>query len=103
MGSNSGEDWNAAANGYDLLQVCFYSSDKLFSVTNWKSGVSQCYFFDVDNYVSEFKGAKLKNFYVNGYSTGIYGWIDGPYVTANVFLYHKVPLFTYTKEPAIGI
>lgn len=51
--------------------------------------------------MSEFKGVKLKNFYINGYSTGIYGWIDGPYVTDNLYLYHKVPLFTYTKEPAI--
>ena len=26
MGSNSGEDWNAAANAYSLMQACFYTS-----------------------------------------------------------------------------
>ena len=105
MGSNGGEDWNAAVNGYSLMQVCFYTSSSLFSVETWKStsSKSQCYFFEIDNYVSQFKGAKLKSFYLNGYSTSIYGWIDGPYVTDNVYFYHQVPLFTYTKQPAIII
>lgn len=103
MGSNGGQDWNAAANGYSLMQVCFYTSSKLFDVSTWKSGISQCYFFEIDNYVSSFKGQKLKNFYLNGYSTSIYGWIDGPYVTSNVYFYHQVPLFTYTKQPAVII
>ena len=66
-------------------------------MSTWNTGTSQCYFFEIDNYYSEFKGVRLKSYYVNGYSTGIYGWIDGPYVNDNVYIYHKVPLFTYTK------
>jgi hypothetical protein len=97
MGSNSGEDWNAPLYGYSLMQACFYTSENLFSIDSWKSGLSQCFYFEIDNYRSSFKGIKLKNFNFNGYSTGIYGWIDGPYVTNNVYFYHQVPLFTYTK------
>lgn len=41
--------------------------------------------------------------YLNGYSTGIYGYIDGPYVSSNVYLYHNVPLFSYTRVPALVI
>ena len=45
----------------------------------------------------------MKNFYLNGYQTGIYGWIDGPYVTDNVYFYHTVPLFSYVEDPAFAI
>lgn len=45
MGSNSGEDWNAAANAYSLMEVCFYTSSTLFNVNKWKDGLKQCYFF----------------------------------------------------------
>jgi hypothetical protein len=31
----------------------------------------------------------------------MYGFIDGPYVTANVFYYHTTPLYTYNLAPAI--
>lgn len=104
MGSNSGEDWNAASNGYSLMQLCFYSNEKkIFSADTWTSGLKQCYFYEIDNYVSQFKGEALKNFYINGYKTGIYGWIDGPYVSNNLYFYQEVPLFSYTKQPALII
>ena len=53
--------------------------------------------------MSTFKGKKLKNFNLNGYSTGIYGWIDGPYVNANVYFYHNAPLYSYSEDPAMAI
>lgn len=102
-GSNSNEDWNGAANQYSLTQVCFYTSDQIFSASSWNSYLKQCYFFEIDNYVSTFKGVFLKSFFLNGYSTGIYGWIDGPYVTDNVYFYHTTPLFSYTENPAFAI
>ena len=102
-GSNSNEDWNGANNQYSLTQVCFYTSDQIFSIDNWNSHLKQCYFFEIDNYVSTFKGVFLKSFYLNGYVTGIYGWIDGPYVTDNVYFYHTAPLFSYTEDAAFAI
>lgn len=102
-GSNSGEDWDAAANAHSLTQVCFYTSDTTFSISDWASGLKQCFYFEMDGLVSTFKGVKLKDFTLNGYNTGIYGWIDGPYVNANLYFYHNVPLFSYTEEPALAI
>ena len=45
VGSNSGEDWNAAANQYSLMNVCFYTSDETFGLTTWRNGKKVCYYF----------------------------------------------------------
>jgi hypothetical protein len=39
--------------------------------------------------------------YINGYNTTIYGYIDGPFVSDNIYIYHNTPLFVYTRVPAI--
>lgn len=67
------------------------------------NGFQACYYFEIDNYVSSFKGTSLKSFYLNGYSTGIYGWIDGPYVSDNLYFFHQVPLYSYSKNPAMVV
>lgn len=33
----------------------------------------------------------------------MYGHIDGPVLTNNVFFYHPTPLYTYTVSPAVAI
>lgn len=104
VGSNGGEDWNAQTNMYTIQQICFYTNNQLFSAANWQSGIKQCYYFEIDNLVSTFKGVFLKNFYINGYLTGIYGYIDGPFVSNNLYFYHSTPLFVaYMQVPAVVI
>jgi hypothetical protein len=31
----------------------------------------------------------------------IYGWIDGPFLTNNLYLYQATPLFTYSQVPSV--
>ena len=38
---------------------------------------------------------------MNGYPVSLYGYIDGPYVSGNVFFYHPTSLYTYNKPPAV--
>jgi len=43
LGSNSGEDWNAASNSYSVLKVCFYTSSKTFNPATYAQGSSACF------------------------------------------------------------
>ena len=97
LGSNGGEDWNANAKKYTVQKVCFYTSDFTFNTSTWNQGQSACYYFEIDNLTSTFVGRSLKSFTINGYTTKIYGWIDGPYLTDNVFIFQESPLFTYKR------
>jgi len=40
---------------------------------------------------------------LNGYNTSVYGFIDGPYLAAKVYLYQQTPQFAYVKVPAAAI
>lgn len=87
LGSNGGEDWNAAMKKYTVQKVCFYTSDDSFYVKTWNQGISACYYFEIDNLQSTFVGKSLKSFIINGYTAKIYGWIDGPYLSDNVYIF----------------
>lgn len=97
LGTNGGEDWNAAGKKYTVQKVCFYTSGYTFNTSIWNQGVSACYYFEIDNLTSKFVGKSLKSFTINGYTAKIYGWIDGPYLTDNVYIYQESPLFTYKR------
>ena len=90
-----------------MSQICFYSSDFTFNISTWNSSngnsgfFKQCYYYEIENYISTFRGAYLKQFSVYGYTMTAFGYIDGPYLTDNVFLYQSVPLYTYLQEPAL--
>lgn len=43
LSSNSGQDWSASSLKYSVLKVCFYSSDKSFSVSDFNQYYSVCY------------------------------------------------------------
>ena len=103
QGDNSGEDWNAPLYKYSMSQVCFYTSDSTFNEQTWSTFLKQCYYFEVENYMSTFRGAFLKQFSSNGYQMSAFGYVDGPYLTDNIFLYQSAPLYTYLQEPALII
>lgn len=102
-GSNGGQDWDGDSKKYSVQQVCFYTSDATFDSSTYKTFYSACYFYEIDNYVSTFVGVKLKSFNLNGYPTGIYGYIDGPLVKNKVYFYQQTPLFSYVQDPAAVI
>lgn len=87
LGSNGGQDWNAAAKKYTVQKVCFYTSDYSFNINTWNQGVNVCYYFEINNLKSTFVGKSLKSFIINGYTAKIYGWIDGPYLSDNVYIF----------------
>ena len=101
LSGHSGEDWDANRYRYGMTQVCFYTSSSPFDSSNWKGTASVCSFYEVVNLVSTFRGTYLKDIKLNGYTVGLYGYIGGPYVTANVFYYHPTPLYTYNRPPAV--
>lgn len=101
ISSHIGEDWNAGAYRYSMVQICFYTSDSSFDISNWKGSYSVCSFFEITNYYSTFRGLYLKDIKLNGYPVSLYGYIGGPYVTIDTFFYHSTPLYTYTSYPAI--
>ena len=86
-----------------MLKVCFYTSNKTFSTANYNQSISACYNYELNNLVSLFVGPFIKNFMLNGYNTSLYGYIDGPFVSAKVYLYHQTPQFAYVKVPAAAI
>ena len=43
LSSNNGEDWPASTKSYSVLKVCFYTSTKTFSTTNFINATSACY------------------------------------------------------------
>ena len=40
---------------------------------------------------------------LNGYTTSIYGYIDGPYLSNKVYFYQEAPQFSYVQVPAVAI
>jgi hypothetical protein len=103
IGSNGGQDWDGNANSYSMQKICFYSSNQTFDPSSFNQFYSQCYFYEINNYVSTFVGSYLKTFMLNGYSTAIYGYIDGPIVTNKIFFYQSTPLYSYVQTPAVII
>jgi hypothetical protein len=87
LGSNGGEDWNAATKKYTVQKICFYTSDFTFDSSTWNKAITACYYFEINNLSSTFVGKSLKSFTINGYTAKIYGWIDGPYLTDNVYIF----------------
>lgn len=101
LSSHNGEDWNAALYRYSMTQICFYTSENSFDVSNWRGSYSVCSYFEINNFYSTFRGLYLKDIKLNGYPVGVYGYIGGPYVSINAFFYHTTPLYTYNTNPAI--
>jgi hypothetical protein len=83
--------------------VCFYTSTSTFNQVTYNQGASACYNYEVNNLISTFVGPYIKSLVLNGYNTSIYGFIDGPYVTAKVYLYQQTAQFAYVKVPAIAV
>lgn len=101
LGPMGGEDWSANTKKYIVQKICFYTSNSTFNISAWNQGITACYHFEIDNLTSKFVGKSLKSFTINGYATKIYGWIDGPYLTNNVYIFQESPLFTYKRDPAL--
>jgi len=103
LGSNSGQDWPASAQAYSVLKVCFYTSSTTFSLSAFNSATPTCYNYEINNLVSTFVGPYIKSFMLNGYTTSIYGYIDGPYLSNKVYFYQEAPQFSYVQVPAVAI
>jgi hypothetical protein len=103
IGSNSGQDWDADANKYSVLKVCFYTSEQTFSLSTYNQFYSACYNYEINNLVSTFVGAYLKSFTLNGHNTSIYGYVDGPLVQNKLYFYQQTTLFGYLYVPAAVI
>lgn len=87
LGSNNGEDWDGNANKYSVQKICFYTSGLSFDPNTYNQFSSACYNYEINNLVSTFVGPYLKSFNFNGYSTSIYGYIDGPLLVNNLYFY----------------
>lgn len=101
QGTNNGQDWNAPLYKYSMTQICFYTSNTSFSVETWKNYFKQCYYYEVQNFISTYRGVFLKQFTNNGYTMSAFGQVGGPYLYDNLFLYTATPLYTYRQEPAL--
>ncbi len=60
---------------YSMLKVCFFTGDGSFSQTNWQGKYTSCYGYEINNLVSTYRGAYLKDITLNSINTPIYGGI----------------------------
>jgi hypothetical protein len=93
--NSQGEDWNATLNSYSMLKVCFFTSDGGFSQSNWQGSYQSCYFYEINNIISTYRGQQLFSINLNNQNTVAYGGVEGPVLSTNVFLYHTAPSGTY--------
>lgn len=99
--NSQGEDWVATANRYGMLKVCFFTGAGTFSQSNWKGDFQSCYSYEINNIVSTYRGQEIFSFDLNGVPTKAYGYIDGPVINANLFLYHAAPSGTYSQPVCV--
>ena len=84
-----------------MTQVCFYTANVSFRADTFDQYFKQCYYYEIENYISTYRGVFLKQFTANGYQMTAFGEIGGPYLYNNLFLYSSTPLYTYRQQPAL--
>jgi hypothetical protein len=96
MQNSLGEDWDASSNAYSMLEVCFFTGDGGWSQTQWKGTKEACYNYELNNLVSTYRGQYLTKIKIGGLDTAVYGGVEGPVLTGNLFFYHSAPLGSYS-------
>ena len=67
--------------------MCFFTSNEVFDINNWNATYQSCYGYDIDDYISTFKGKELATFNFEGTSSVLYGGLTGPLLNLMTYLY----------------
>ena len=72
--------------------MCFFTSDSVFSQSTWSKQYEVCYGYQVNNYVSTYRGTYLGAMDFEGVSSQVYGGIYGPYLQMQLFWFRNSPI-----------
>lgn len=99
LGNTSGEDWE----GGDFVEVCFFTADAVFSASVLNKQYSLCAGYQVDSYVSTYRGSTLGTMMFEGVSSRVYGGFYGPYLQLKLYWYRPNPTVTNTSSIIIRV
>ena len=98
-GSTNGEDWE----GGEFIKVCFFTSDIAFTQSTWERQYEVCYGYQVNNYVSTYRGSDLGTMDFEGVSSNVYGGIYGPNLQLQLYWFRGSTSISNTSALTIRV
>lgn len=85
------------------MEICFFTADSAFNASVLNKQYSICFGYQVDSYVSTFRGMNLGSMQFEGVDSNLYGGIYGPYLQLQLYWYRPSPNVTNTSNLILQI
>lgn len=83
IGNTSGQDWQ----GGNFVEICFFTADSVFTASLLNKQYTICFGYQLDSYVSTFRGVNLGTMRFQGADSTVYGGVYGPLLQFQLYWY----------------